>query len=166
MFGQQNNLKPGLMPGFLFNRFLYLNLYMEEEISIEQIRHELTWKLRQQVLYPEKNITEMAMEEDLDGIHFGAFKAGWLVGVISLFQKGEDFQFRKVAVESSAQHMGIGSMMLDYITAFALQEGGKRLWCNARISAIPFYLKHGFAQTGKTFEKGGVDYEMMEKPIT
>ena len=138
---------------------------MDDEISIEQIRHELTWKLRQKVLYPEKNIADMAMEEDLDGIHFGAFKNGWLVGVISLFQKGEDFQFRKVAVDPDSQKMGIGSKMLDYITKFALNEGGRRLWCNARLSAIPFYLKHGFAQTGKTFEKGGVDYEMMEKDL-
>jgi len=44
---------------------------MEEEISIEQIRHELTWRLRQKVLYPERNIADMAMEEDLDGM------AGW-----------------------------------------------------------------------------------------
>jgi len=133
---------------------------MDEEISIEQIRHELTWKLRQKVLYPEKALADMSMEEDLDGIHFGAFKGGWLVGVISLFQ------FRKVAVDPSAQKMGIGSMMLDYVTAFALQEGGRRIWCNARDSAIPFYLKHGFAQTGKTFEKGCVDYETMEKDIS
>ena len=139
---------------------------MDEEISIEQIRHELTWKLRQKVLYPEKALADMSMEEDLDGIHFGAFKGGWLVGVISLFQNGEDFQFRKVAVDPSAQKMGIGSMMLDYVSAFALQEGGRRIWCNARVSAIPFYLKHGFTQTGKTFEKGCVDYETMEKDIS
>ncbi|MHB8207762.1 GNAT family N-acetyltransferase, partial [Mucilaginibacter sp.] len=89
---------------------------MEEEISIEQIRHELTWILRQKVLYPERDMQDMGMDEDLSGIHFGAFKGNRLVGVISLFQNGDDFQFRKVAVEPSAQNMGIGSMMLDYIT--------------------------------------------------
>jgi len=138
---------------------------MEEEVSIEQIRHELTWKLRQKVLYPEKDVRDMSMEEDLEGIHFGAFKDGWLVGVISLFQSGEDFQFRKVAVDAAVQNMGVGSIMLDYVTAFALQEGGRRIWCNARVSAIPFYLKHGFIQTGRTFEKGSVDYEVMEKDL-
>jgi phosphoribosylformimino-5-aminoimidazole carboxamide ribotide isomerase len=138
---------------------------MDEEISIEQIRHELTWKLRQKVLYPEKDVHDMSMEEDMDGIHFGAFKDGWLVGVISLFQKDGDFQFRKVAVDPVVQNMGVGSKLLDYVTAFALNEGGKRLWCNARLTAIPFYLKHGFTQTGKTFEKGCVDYETMEKYI-
>jgi GNAT superfamily N-acetyltransferase len=136
-----------------------------EEISIEQIRHELTWILRQKVLYPESDINEMSMPEDLDGIHFGAFKDGWLVAVVSLFQKEADFQFRKFAVEPSVQNMGIGSMLLNYITDFAVNEGCKRLWCNARFTAIPFYLKHDFKQTGKTFEKGCVDYETMEKYI-
>jgi len=136
-----------------------------EEISIEQIRHELTWLLRQKALYPELDVKEMGMDEDLNGIHFGAFKNGWIVGVISLFQKGDDFQFRKVAVDPLVQNMGIGSLMLDYITAFAIAEGGKRLWCNARLSAIPFYLMHGFVQTGTTYSKMGIDYEMMEKDI-
>ena len=138
---------------------------MEEEISIEQIRHELTWILRQKVLYPERDRYDMGLEEDLSGIHFGAFKANRLVGVVSLFQNGDDFQFRKVAVDPSAQNMGIGSMMLNYITDFALSEGCTRLWCNARPTAIPFYLKHGFTQTGKIFEKGCVDFETMEKYI-
>jgi len=105
------------------------------------------------------------MEEDLDGVHFGAFKGGWLVGVISLFQKGDDFQFRKVAVDPSAQNMGIGSMMLNYVTDFAKVECGRRIWCNARISAIPFYLKHGFVQTGSNYSKNGIDYEIMERDI-
>ena len=138
---------------------------MDEEISIEQIRHELTWMLRQKVLYPERDMYDMGMEEDLSGIHFGAFKGNRLVGLISLFQNGDDFQFRKVAVNPSAQNMGIGSMMLNYITDFALSEGCTRLWCNARLTAIPFYLKHGFTQTGKIFEKGCVDFETMEKYI-
>jgi GNAT superfamily N-acetyltransferase len=137
-----------------------------EEVSIEQIRHELTWQLRQKVLYPELEVREMSMEEDLDGIHFGAFKNGWLVGVISLFQKENDFQFRKVAVDPSVQKMGIGSLMLNYVTDVAKAEGGKRIWCNARLSAISFYLKHGYAQTGSTYSKMGIDYEMMEKDIT
>lgn len=137
----------------------------EEEVSIEQIRHELTWILRQKVLYPQKDMYDMGMEEDLNGMHFGAFKGNRLVGVISLFQNETDFQFRKVAVDPSAQNIGIGSMMLNYITVFVLNEGGKRLWCNARASAIAFYLKNGFAQTGKIFEKENISYEIMEKLI-
>src|SRR5882757_7059054 len=108
---------------------------------------------------------EMEMEEDNDGVHFGAFKDDKLVGVVSLFQKGTDFQFRKLAIVASNQGMGIGKSLLDYITQFATDEGGNRIWCNARLTAIGFYLKSGFVQTGELFSKNGIDYEIMKKTL-
>jgi GNAT superfamily N-acetyltransferase len=135
-------------------------------ISIEQIRPELTWRLRQRILYPESKLYEMAMDEDNHGYHFGAFKDNELVGVVSLFQKGTDFQFRKFAVDASVQNMGIGKTLLNYIVDFAVSEGAERIWCNARVTAIGFYLRYGFVQTGKLFSKSGFDYEIMEKRVT
>ncbi len=134
-------------------------------ISIEQIRPELTWRLRQEILYPNQKIHEMAMDEDNDGLHFGAFMANKAVGVVSLFQKGDDFQFRKFAIDEAVQGMGIGRQLLNHITNFAIVNGGKRLWCNARVSAIGFYLKADFKQTGKLFSRGGFEYEVMEKEL-
>ena len=64
-------------------------------MTIEQIRPELTWRLRQQVLYPAEKLQDMAMEEDNDGYHFAAFHNNYIVAVVSLFQKDKDFQFRK-----------------------------------------------------------------------
>ena len=60
-------------------------------ITIEQIRPELTWRLRQKVLYPAQKLYEMELEEDHDGIHFGAFTDNKLVGIVSLFQKDDCF---------------------------------------------------------------------------
>ena len=132
-------------------------------ISIEQIRPELTWRLRQQVLYLEKTVNEMAMKEDFDGIHFGAFQNGYLVATVSLFQQEDDYQFRKFAVAENVQRTGIGSQLLDHITAFVNTQNGKRIWCNSRLPAIPFYIKNGFLQTGKLFTRNLIDYEIMEK---
>ena len=134
-------------------------------ISIEQIRPEVTWRLRAEVLYPDQHFSEMQIEEDADGTHFGAFKDDRLAGVVSLFQKGTDFQFRKLAVSPEVQGMGIGNSLLSYITKYAQDEGGTRIWCNARISAIGFYLKAGFTQTGELFSRNGVDYEILEKTL-
>jgi GNAT superfamily N-acetyltransferase len=136
------------------------------DISIEQIRPELTWRQRQQVLYPQQQLHEMEMDEDAEGYHFGAFKDNRLVAIVSLFKRGDDFQFRKFAVSPIVQSMGIGSELLKYITTFAVNEGGTRLWCNARLTAIPFYLKNGFTQTGEFFSKNGFDYEILEKSIS
>ena len=134
-------------------------------VSIEQINPELTWRLRRDVLYPTQKLFEMEMEEDTYGIHFGAFKDVKLIGVVSLFQQGTDFQFRKLAIDPSVQKMGTGNSLLTYITDYAHDNSGTRIWCNARVSAIGFYLKAGFLQTGRLFSKKGYDYEVMEKAI-
>ena len=134
-------------------------------INIEQIQPELTWRLRQEVLYPESPLYEMEMEEDIDGYHFGAFRDNDLVGVVSLFQNGTDFQFRKFAVVAQAQGTGVGTSLLNDIMDFAIAEGAQRIWCNARVPAIGFYLQFGFERSGKPFSKNGFDYEIMEKII-
>ncbi|HEY2582066.1 MAG TPA: GNAT family N-acetyltransferase [Mucilaginibacter sp.] len=137
-----------------------------QSVHVEQITPQLTWRLRRDVLYPNQQLAEMGLDEDNEGVHFGAFKDNKLAGVVSLFQKGTDFQFRKLAVELSFQKMGVGSDLLQYITNYAKENGGTRIWCNARISAIGFYLRYGFAQTGALFSKSGNDYEIMEKAIS
>jgi len=134
-------------------------------ISIEQIRPELTWRLRQEVLYPAQKLYEMELDEDQEGIHFGAFTDDKLVGIISLFQCNSSFQFRKLAVLSEYQKMGIGNALLQRVEEFAESEGGTVIWCNARVSAIGFYMKAGYAHTGKLFSKNGFDYEILEKEI-
>ncbi|MEO8884821.1 MAG: GNAT family N-acetyltransferase [Mucilaginibacter sp.] len=134
-------------------------------LNIEQIRPELTWRLRQRVLYPAQKLYEMEMDEDNQGYHFGAFKDNELVGVVSLFINESDCQFRKFAVDERVQGTGVGSMLLKHLTNFAINEGAKHLWCNARTTAIGFYLKHGFTQTGNLFSKNGFDYEILEKKL-
>jgi GNAT superfamily N-acetyltransferase len=85
------------------------------------------------------------------------------VAIVSLFRQGDSFQFRKFAVDDLHQRTGVGSHLLHYITDFAKNEGAASLWCNARLSAVPFYLKHGFIQTGNFFSKNGFDYKILEK---
>lgn len=134
-------------------------------IHIEQIRPELTWRLRQQVLYPAQKLYEMELDEDNKGIHFGAFTDAALVGIISLFQDSSSFQFRKLAVSPDLQKTGIGNSLLTRVEEYARSEGGTIIWCNARVSAIGFYLKAGYAHTARLFSKNGFDYEILEKSL-
>ncbi len=107
----------------------------------------------------------MELDEDNDGIHFGAFTDNALVGVISLFQHDSIFQFRKLAVLPEFQKMGIGNSLLNRVEEFARSEGGTSIWCNARVSAIGFYMKAGYGHTDKLFSKNGFDYEILEKVL-
>ncbi|MBK0380784.1 GNAT family N-acetyltransferase [Mucilaginibacter segetis] len=134
-------------------------------LSIEQIRPELTWRLRREVLYPDEPLFKMEMEEDNNGYHFGAFNQDKLVAVISLFKNDADWQFRKFAVSKDMQFTGVGTKLLNHITRFVEREGGRHLWCNARLTATAFYKKFGFSETGEVFSRNGHDYVIMQKPI-
>jgi predicted GNAT family N-acyltransferase len=134
-------------------------------MQIEQIPPRLTYKLRRDVLYPNKQIAEMEMDEDNIGVHFGGFKDNKLVAVVSLFQKDSDFQFRKLAVDPLVQNMGLGNAILKYIEAYARENGGTRIWCNARVSAIGFYLKSNYSPTGEHFLRDGIDFQILERKL-
>jgi GNAT superfamily N-acetyltransferase len=133
-----------------------------EEIQIEQIRFELTWRIRHEVMYPHLPFDAIKLPADPDGIHFGLYAADWLSSVVSLFNDGDDYQFRKFATLSVHQRKGYGSQLLGYVIEFIKQEGGKRIWCNARTSATGFYEKFGFQSKDEYFSEQGVDFVIME----
>ena len=130
--------------------------------SIEQITQELTWKIRQKELNPELPLSEIKLEEDDSGIHLGLFHDNKLITVVSLFEYGDELQFRKFATDSNYQRMGFGKQMLAYILEYAREKQFKKVWCNARSSASKFYQIFGFKETDKTFSKNGIEYMIME----
>src|SRR5690606_20650948 len=134
--------------------------------QIEQIAPTVTMPLRQAVLYPESSIESIILDEDDLGIHFGLYDNNELIAVVSLFVRGEEAQFRKFATDSRYQNKGYGSTILNHISQYAYQQGSKIIWCNARISAVPFYKKHHFVEIGEIFRKGQIEYLRMEKALT
>lgn len=129
---------------------------------VEQIFPALTWRIRKLAMYPEKEIKEMALPDDFDGIHFGLYHNYELTGVVSLFEKGTTAQFRKMAVLPGDQGKGFGTQLLQYVIDFCRQEGIQLLWCNARTSAIEFYKKIGFVTTGEPYLQDQLAYIRME----
>jgi GNAT superfamily N-acetyltransferase len=132
-------------------------------MQIEQIRQELTWAIRQKELNPELALSGIKLPEDDSGMHLGLFHDNKLITVVSLFQRGYDLQFRKFATLLTYQKQGFGKQMMQYIIDFAIQFNCKRVWCNARVSAVPFYQKFGMQITDETFSKNEIDYVIMER---
>ena len=130
--------------------------------SIEQITPELTWPLRQVVMYPNWSIEEVKLADDFEGIHFGLFDKKALISVVSTFIKEDTMQFRKFATLNSEQGKGYGSMLLSHIIQFAKNEDCTRMWCNARCNASAFYAKFGFTETEQKFHQDGHDFVIME----
>ena len=86
----------------------------------------------------------------------------WLTAVVSVFENGEDYQFRKFATLEAQQGKGYGSALLNYIIAYCKDRGAKKIWCNARVSAANFYRKFGLAPVGSTYMQYDIEFVRME----
>ncbi|MGY4383895.1 putative GNAT family N-acyltransferase [Pedobacter sp. UYP24] len=132
------------------------------EIQIEQIRYELTWHLRHKVMYPNLPFESIKLKNDSEGIHFGLYANDKLTAVVSIFNDGKIYQFRKLATLTEEQGKGFGSLLLKYVISFVKHDSGEKLWCNARVSASKFYSKFGFLQLGSYFVENDIDFVIME----
>ena len=128
-----------------------------KEISLEQVL-----PVRQRVMYPEKSLEELTLDQDTKGLHIGLFKENQLISVVSVFTEDTELQFRKFATLHEYQGKGYGKQLLQYIINYSISHGINRIWCNARKNAMGFYQQFGFSETEKTFRKDGYDFVIAE----
>ena len=130
-------------------------------VDIRPIPPEATYALRHQVLWPDKPLDYVKIENDDAGHHFGAFHQGELVAVISLFVDGGEARFRKFATRPDCQRQGIGSVLLRHVLDEARRRGARRIWCDARQDSASFYARFGMQPEGELFYKGPIPYVRM-----
>lgn len=70
-------------------------------------------------------------------------------------------RFRKFATAPAWQGRGVGTALLRHVIAAAAQAGARRIWCDAREAALPFYERFGLRAEGEVFFKGDVPYLRM-----
>ncbi len=131
-------------------------------MTIKEIPPSETWPLRQKVMWPEKPIEFVQLNEDEDGLHYGLFNGENLTAIVSCFETDGVMQFRKLATLTDQQNKGFGTALLNFIISEAKRKGIKRLWCNARSDKKGFYEKFGFTTCPKTFSKAGIAFVVME----
>lgn len=132
-------------------------------LTIQPILAEETYPLRHAVLWPDKPYDYVRVANDAEGLHYGAFRAGELVAVISLFlETGADgraeARFRKFAARPDCQRQGIGSQLMQHIIEQARTRGATSLWCDARLDAADFYQRFGMKAVSDVFYKGSIPY--------
>lgn len=130
---------------------------------IDKVPLDMVWDIRQRVMYPDAPVTAVQLTDDHEGQHLGVWINEKPVSIVSLFSRGDRFQFRKFATEIPQQGKGYGSYLLQYIVKLAASQGAEVLWCNARLSAAPFYERFGFTCTGNPWQQSGIDFIKMEK---
>jgi predicted GNAT family N-acyltransferase len=136
-----------------------LDTTVVRELSVEEVL-----PLRTRVLRPHFVPGRLAhfLEDDLPLTrHYGVVDAGGQILAVATFFKHptpvfEDepaLKLRGMAVEPDLQGHGIGQMLLDACLprlALAFPEC-PTIFCNARISAVPFYTRAGFKTWGEEF---------------
>ncbi|WP_054705080.1 GNAT family N-acetyltransferase [Bacillus sp. JCM 19041] len=132
-------------------------------MEMKEIQKEEAWELRHIVMYPTKKQSTVWLKDDDSGVHYGLYVKGKLVSVVSLFLKGENAQFRKFATLVEEQGKGYGTFLLRQVLNEAERNGVKRIWCNARWNKRDFYKRFNLIETDETFNRGGIDYVIMEK---
>jgi ribosomal protein S18 acetylase RimI-like enzyme len=98
---------------------------------------------------------------------------GRVVGIVSVSPEPHpsrpqagDWRIRGMATDPSARGQGVGTALLDFALAHARHAGGRRVWCNARTTAIGFYERFGMRSEGEEFLHGNnVPHYVMTGPL-
>lgn len=134
-------------------------------IEIKEVRTEETLNIRHQVLWPDKPIAFVRLPEDDIAVHFGLFLENQLVSVISIYAEKDSIRFRKFATLPDFQNRGLGKQLLNYVIEYARINQYRRIWCDARTSALGFYEKLGFEKFSQPFFKEDVEYYKIERNL-
>jgi GNAT superfamily N-acetyltransferase len=129
--------------------------------EIRRITADETLPLRSDILRPGRPLeaAKFAGDEADSTVHLGASVEGTVVGIASLFraempgQPGADaLQLRGMATAEGIRGGGVGRALVLACFDSARNSGVALLWCNARTSAVGFYLKCGFTVVGNEFD--------------
>lgn len=132
---------------------------------IKRVSLDEVWKMRHEIMWPDRPIEYIKLMDDDQGIHLGLFEDGVLASVISLFIEGEEAQFRKFCTQPCFQNRGYGSELLRFTIDYAKKQGAKFIFCNARVTKCAFYAKFGLEMTENQFVKGGKEYVIMRRKL-
>jgi GNAT superfamily N-acetyltransferase len=132
-----------------------------EQVDVEQVR-----QLRHEVLRgPTFAWSESVYPADDDAatIHLAARDRDRVVGCATWFPEPLEsepaWRLRGMAVAPDRQGTGVGTLIMAASFERLAALDADLLWCNARMSALPFYEAHGFRRVGGTFPSvGGIPH--------
>ena len=136
-----------------------------EGTTIQKVSPAAIIGLRHKVLRPGLPIETAHFKGDEEGRHYVLFLTDLPendpVSCLSFMLNECDgqpaWQLRGMATDKSLQGSGLGGALLDWSEqAILLASPVHALWCNARINAVGFYVKHGWEVVSEEFDIPGV----------
>ena len=141
-----------------------------EPVWVEIVDADRARELRRSVLRPfDPPGAPLPGDRVDDVVHFAALAADGAV-LSTCFVYADDWPYpallpthlpavspgwhlRQMATDPAHRGRGAGSAVLQAVIAYVDERAGM-LWCNARVPAIPFYERHGFAGVGDIHPDG------------
>jgi predicted GNAT family N-acyltransferase len=62
----------------------------------------------------------------------------------------------RVAIVATHRRSGVGAAVMERLHAIARDARQPRLWCNAQLTAVPFYERLGYVASGPTVLEAGI----------
>ncbi|MFL2546896.1 MAG: GNAT family N-acetyltransferase [Candidatus Rariloculaceae bacterium] len=137
---------------------------IEVRIADFEKEQEFLRLIRFMVFVEEQQVpAEMEMDdEDLVCIHVLALYEGEPVGT-GRIDIGKAGKIGRVAVLSSRRRQGVGEAVMTLLHDLARQNALAGVWCNAQVSAVPFYENLGYRVTSaEPFDEAGIPHLRME----
>lgn len=106
---------------------------------------------------------ELSLEEK--HIHIAGFLGQELCATAVLVPKKNELKMQRVAIKKELQDKGIGSALTAFCEEYAKQHGYHAIYCHARGTAIPFYLKNQYLLEGDPFNEDGIPHHIMRKRL-
>ncbi|MXV37042.1 MULTISPECIES: GNAT family N-acetyltransferase [unclassified Saccharibacter] len=139
---------------------------MSAFITVRSLCVDECLPIRQRVLWPKHTQEQCRVPDDEHGTHLGLYVEGELVGCGSLFTlNDQEIRLRKFAVLPEHQGQGLGSRLFNALISTARAHNATRLVFDARTSATDFYQKRGCQTVGDVFDKSGVPFIRMQRPL-
>ena len=122
---------------------------------------EYTLPIRNDILREGKLTLEQCRfpgDEKEQSFHLGYFDNEQLVCIATFHLTGygqfpgTGYQLRGMATLESHRGKGIGNQLLNFAIVYLRGQKANYIWCNARVSAVKFYLGLGFEIVSDVFE--------------
>ena len=139
-----------------------------KQIQFNSPEYFLEVQLRSKILREPLGLkfSPQELNRDASDIHLCAFSEGKLVGCLILSpQPDKVLKMRQVAVDSSAQGLGVGGALVKASEDISLKMGLSEIHLNARETAVKFYLSQGYEIYGEPFEEVTIPHRKMRKTL-
>jgi predicted GNAT family N-acyltransferase len=101
-------------------------------------------------------------DDDPRALHAVADVGGAAVGTGRLLPDG---RIGRMAVIASARGAGVGAAILQALIDAARERGDAAVVLSAQVSAVGFYLRHGFEPQGGVYDDTGVPHRAMRRTL-